>query len=223
MNRIIPFVTRFKGVLLSSNMTEYKLPLRNRKGEILDYCLVSPEDFEHLKKYYWNKSCGYVKGNVDKQNWLIHRYIIIKILDNDIDSSVHVDHINNNPLDNRRENLRIATSKENNRNKKKLDNTTSKYLYVYYRDIYENKWVANIKHNGKYITAYYSNEIHAAYQVDLWIDEYNIPYAKKIMLNHQMTSFHTNQDQKKLNYHLVFILNIINILSSLIITKNTLI
>jgi hypothetical protein len=160
-------------------MTEYKLPLRNRKGEILDYCLVSHEDYCFLSKfnYYKNKD-GYAQGNINKKLWLVHRYIMINILNHEIESSVHVDHINSNPLDNRRENLRIATAHGNSRNRKKVENRTSKYHYVSYSKSRQ-KWMANIKHNGKYLSANYLDEIHAAHQVNLWIEEYNIPFAKK--------------------------------------------
>lgn len=34
--------------------TEYKIPLRNKKKEIIDYALVSEEDFDHLNQFKWS-------------------------------------------------------------------------------------------------------------------------------------------------------------------------
>jgi len=57
-----------------------------------------------------------------------------------------VDHINGNAFDNRRCNLRVVSHKQNNRNSKCRDNTTSKFKGVY-RNKYGN-WVAQIYIDG---------------------------------------------------------------------------
>lgn len=41
------------------------------------------------------------------------------------------------------------------------------------------KWVATIRFNGNCFTAYYIDEKCAAYQIDLWIEQYDIPFVKK--------------------------------------------
>ena len=33
---------------------EYKIPLRNKSKEIIDYCLVSKEDYHILNRYKWS-------------------------------------------------------------------------------------------------------------------------------------------------------------------------
>ena len=72
----------------------------------------------------------------------IHRLIM------DAPKGMDVDHINGNPLDNRKSNLRICTHAENQRNKGAYKNNTSGYKGVswYKRD---KKWIAGIKHNNK--------------------------------------------------------------------------
>jgi len=79
---------------------EYKIPLRNKNKEIIDYTYVSKEDYDELNKYKWCKSGKYAQGTINNKLWRIHRYIIIKILNNNINSKIFIDHINNNPLNN---------------------------------------------------------------------------------------------------------------------------
>jgi hypothetical protein len=59
-----------------------------------------------------------------------------------------VDHRNSNSLDNRRENLRIATQAENMQNRKKRKNTSSRYIGVWYAKE-KSKWESRIWHNGR--------------------------------------------------------------------------
>ena len=76
-----------------------------------------------------------------------------------------IDHINGNRADNRFENLRIATYKENSRNRKKIDNKTSKYKGVYWYKRYH-KWKATIGYEGRAIHLGYFHdeyEAHLAY------------------------------------------------------------
>ena len=76
-----------------------------------------------------------------------------------------VDHINGNPLDNRRANLRICTSAENRRNSKLYSHSKSGLKGVYF-DKQKNRWRARITVNyrrmflGNFGT---KEEAHAAY------------------------------------------------------------
>ena len=66
------------------------IPLRNRNKEIVDYCIVSPEDFELLNQYkLYKNNDGYVEGYINIK-WIIHRYIMIEILGYKIDSQTKV-------------------------------------------------------------------------------------------------------------------------------------
>ena len=71
---------------------------------------------------------------------------------------MHTDHINGDTLDNRKENLRVATREENGRNRGKARTNTSGFKGVVYvkkkKDMINElskPWQAQVKHNGKYI------------------------------------------------------------------------
>ena len=159
---------------------EYKLPLHDRFKNLTGYCLVSKEDYEHLSKLKWSQNKkGYVCSTINGVPWNIHRYIMIVLRKMNLVSKQLVDHINNNKADNRRENLRVCTSTENARNKKKKENTSSKYICVSYEKTLC-KWIARLKLGGgkKDLRAQYEKEDHAAYQVNLWVEEYKLEFAK---------------------------------------------
>lgn len=87
-------------------------------------------DHEIISKYKWQYHHGYAKAQV----WIkgvggyglyMHRLILgLK------KGMKHVDHINHNPLDNRRCNIRICSHRENMRNSKSRKNSSSKFLGV---------------------------------------------------------------------------------------------
>ena len=116
--------------------------------------LIDLEDIDIVKKYKWRlNSSGYITSGSD--NLAIHRLII-----NCPDDMV-VDHINHNPLDNRKSNLRICTISQNNMNRGLQSNNSSGYVGVsFYKPT--NKWVAYIKINSKTIKlGYYDTKEEA--------------------------------------------------------------
>ena len=113
--------------------------------------IVDEADFEWLsqwKWYFWKgrngngyairkDNLGIVDGIRKWDIFRMHRVIM------SAPSNMQVDHINVNPLDNRRENLRLCTHRENTYNKKK-SRGSSKYKGVSWkRD--NNKWQAAIR------------------------------------------------------------------------------
>lgn len=78
-----------------------------------------------------------------------------------------IDHINGNTLDNRKENLRICSQLENNRNKRKSSGRSSRYIGVHYNKIAKN-WRSQIQSGDKRIeVGSFNSEIEAAKARDL--------------------------------------------------------
>lgn len=113
-------------------MSEGRLvPLRNRKGEVVNHAIVSEEDFERVMEWKWHQSKvrdkTYAMNKINKKTWSLHHFIMGKP-----HAGMIIDHKNSNGLDNRRENIRFATSKQNGQNRivKATETSTSPYIGV---------------------------------------------------------------------------------------------
>ena len=114
------------------------------RGEI---AVVSDEDYDYLNKFSWH-SCpgGYVKRTVDRNKTvLMHREVVIRM---GLQLLEDVDHRDNNPLNNQRDNLRVATVSQNQANSKmNITNVTGFKGVVF--NARQNKWQAQIRHRGQ--------------------------------------------------------------------------
>lgn len=112
--------------------------------------LIDVTDYLKFSKcaYYVN-NYGYVvrtqKINGQKVAQLLHREIM------NCPKGMEVDHINGNRLDNRKENLRVCSRIENQRNKKLYKNNTTgaKGIYMHKNKNRNKRWQAYIKVNNK--------------------------------------------------------------------------
>ncbi len=144
----------------------YKIPLRNKNKEIIDYILVSEEDYEKVNKIKWHISLskdGYkhVTGKINNRDIRLSHFIFGKPKDGYI-----IDHIDNNSLNHQKENLREITYSENSQNRNKTTKeTTSKYIGVSYKKNI-NKWCAQYSCNN---LGNFENELDAAKQYDKYI------------------------------------------------------
>lgn len=113
-----------------------------KKGEEI---LVDKYDFDKVKKFSWCISkTGYCVANVGNGRvQKIHRYILDLTDPNQV-----VDHINHNPFDNRRQNLRICTAKENSYNQR---GNSNRDLPIGIRYTNSDKYQASIYVDGKTI------------------------------------------------------------------------
>lgn len=100
---------------------------------------------------------GYICAGIDNQYYGIHRLIWLYMTGTMPPNEV--DHINGNRQDNRFCNLRLATKKQNQQNRKKQNNNKTGITGVgWHKD--SKKWAAYIKHNLK--------NIHLGIYDDIW-------------------------------------------------------
>lgn len=131
---------------------------------------VDNSDYEMLNQYKWCASvdrCGHVYAMSKIRhdgvicNIKMHR-LLLKPKKGEI-----VDHINGDTLDNRKENLRIATPQQNKFNSKKVY-ASSGFRGVQKTNDHCNRWRARIKVNKKWINLgsfESAEEASAAYQI----------------------------------------------------------
>lgn len=123
--------------------------------------LFDKEDYEKIKNYCWFKSNrGYVVTTIPLDNGVtktisMHRLIM------DADKDSLVDHIRHNKLDNRKSELRIVDSIQNERNSELAKNNTSGVTGVTWHSR-DNVWQARIKVNYQYIHLGYFNSFNDA-------------------------------------------------------------
>jgi hypothetical protein len=116
--------------------------LSNRK------VLFDPEDWDKIKIFIWRlqqiegKKFKVVSGARKTQIYM-HQVIL------GCPKGFVIDHINGNPLDNRKSNLRVCTQQENSFNRPRSKNNTSGYKGVSKRKE-TGKFRAYIHHNFKY-------------------------------------------------------------------------
>ena len=103
------------------------------------------EDYDKIKDYTWREEIdhsGYHFLSTTKN----HKHIIMSW----VIIGKYYDHINRNPFDNRKENLRLSTYTENARNRSVAQNNTSGIIGVHWCNTHC-YWVAQIGYNGKRI------------------------------------------------------------------------
>lgn len=118
--------------------------------------LVDAEDYRWLKWFRWRISHGYAVCNSGP----MHRIIV------DATSDWLVDHKNRNRLDNRKENLRLATALQNVVNRAKSTSAKAsqfKGVYIIPSSHRKKPWRARIRINGRHVSlGYFETELAAA-------------------------------------------------------------
>jgi DUF971 family protein len=113
--------------------------IKRRNGDVFEI-LISPQDIDKVNQKTWHmgwRKCikgfyvecceylGLIDGKPKYKTIMLHRFIL------DANEQILVDHINNNPFDNRRENLRTTSIDKNSQNRKsKNSNNTTGYRNV---------------------------------------------------------------------------------------------
>ena len=128
------------------------------------YVIVDEKEYDNLYLIPIHVSDGYPRIRKNGKQMLLSRYLIGE-------SDLCVDHINRNPLDNRRINLRFVSKLQNSRNRTKKLNTSSQYIGVYLSK--SNKWISRISINNKNINlGSFKCEVEAAEARDIATKKY---------------------------------------------------
>lgn len=103
------------------------------------YALIDDGDYNLVKEYKWYlDDMGYARSSSNKQNIRLHQLVFGKA-----SKGMVIDHINQNRLDNRKENLRYLPHRSNLINSGAPVNNTSGIRGVRW-DKSRNKWIAYI-------------------------------------------------------------------------------
>ncbi|HNC58874.1 MAG TPA: AP2/ERF family transcription factor [Leptospiraceae bacterium] len=139
---------KFNDYTIEDNIVKIRL-----KNDV--YALIDLDDLEKVSKYRWcyytNKTTGYSTVRATKKS-KSSSVVIAKVIMGVVEESIIVDHIDGNTLNNKKENLRLATLAENNRNKASAKNSQVEFVGVVKR---KTGFGANIKNRwlGTYKTA----------------------------------------------------------------------
>ena len=109
------------------------------------------EDYELIKDYCWS-TCEPVQGYVRIETTINNKGVNMAQL---LTGKNDIDHIDRNPMNNRRINLREATRSQQAMNRKRQSNNTSGFIGVYLNKK-NNKWFSTIKIDGntKYLGSF---------------------------------------------------------------------
>ena len=144
----IPLSQGFVAVVdaIDADLSQFKWSAANEKGKVYAFRRVK------------------IGFNQHKKEWL-HRVILERVLGRQLEGKEFTDHRNSNGIDDRRENLRLATQRQNTANRKLNKNNTSGYKGVHFNRN-NNSWIAEISSgNEKFNLGRFDNpqDAYAAY------------------------------------------------------------
>jgi hypothetical protein len=178
-----------------------KIPLRNIKGDVVDYAIVSACDAEAVNKHSWHmRSGGYAQATISHideagirriKHTRMHYFIADEMGLKPTSAKQKVlDHILGGGLINTRENLRWATRRVNGHNMKKRGGCKSQYRGVAPSPSTKGVWTATIRNGlSEKISASFRSEQAAAW----WWD-------KQAVALHGTNASHLNKVEKPANY-----------------------
>lgn len=148
--------------------------------------IVDDEDYEKVSQYKWyaNIKNDYSTPYAYRKQWISEKkkYISIamhRFVFGLVTGYLDVDHRNGNTLDNRKENLRVATHQDNMRNRKVNSKRGYKGVSYCNRDKLIKKWRAYIQIKGKFRNlGYFMTAEEGAKAYDIAAKEYYKDFAR---------------------------------------------
>jgi len=161
--------------------------LYNKKCEENARTKIDIDDIEKIKQYKWYLSSnGYAITKIKGNNITIHQILFEN----------KMDHINRDPLDNRRSNLRKCTQQQNLRNTKLSNSNTTGIKGVYLHNPYKNKWYARVEVNQKHIyLGLFQNKRDAAIARLKGERKYFGEFQNKILEKQTMKMFNIKEEE----------------------------
>lgn len=157
--------------------------LYNQKNECIGNFVIDKKDIEKVKYHKWRISHDHVVTGLPAKG--TQRDLAHVIMGFDArKSDLVVDHVNGNPLDNRKQNLRICTQGQNCCNKSFTSNNTSGFIGVSYRKE-KNRYDPEIRIQGK--------RCHLGYCKTLEEAAYKRFYAEQLVFE----DFKNDQEQER--------------------------
>jgi hypothetical protein len=120
-----------------------------RGGELYWRVRPSPTAGAGARAGYLKKTNGYRYIKINGSDYLEHR-IIWKLHNGRDPGHLYVDHIDGDALNNKPQNLRLATNSQNQRNRARSASNNSSGITGVYWDARRQKWRARIMVNGKH-------------------------------------------------------------------------
>lgn len=144
------------------------IPLEDAKGNVQGCTIVDAGDYAEASEYRWHlHPQGYAAAFADNRTTLMHRFLM-----DARPGDPQVDHENRRRLDNRRDNLRMATRQENQHNQTPQRGRTSEYRGVSW-NTRERKWYVFQKLDGRQVyLGSYDDETVAAGIARSWREEH---------------------------------------------------
>lgn len=102
-------------------------------------------DLDRIKSHKWFYDGGYASTVINHKKISMHRFLM------EAPSNMEVDHKDGDKLNNKRDNLRLCTRKENAKNRSLNSNNVSGFSGVHFTNSEKRRkrWVASIRVNGK--------------------------------------------------------------------------
>ena len=147
--------------------------------------LIDEDDAHILSRYSWraptNRNKTYVRCDTRKQGKKVYLLLHREILGLKVGDKLQADHINGNSLDNRRENLRVVTPRQNNLNsKKKYSKHGNRFRGISTRKY---GFPSQIRVNGKLQhLGTYKTDVEAAYAYDMASLEHHGEFGRRNFL-----------------------------------------
>jgi hypothetical protein len=150
------------------------VPLYRRDGSVCAEALIDTADANAVLEFRWfMDNRGYARSRPPGHDMLWMHRVVLGLRKGD---GLEVDHINLNPLDNRRANLRLVTREQQAQNRQPIRGT-SRFRGVQW-DGEKKRWRARHQLNGRRISlGTFLDEVEAARAAEAW-RQVNMPFAQ---------------------------------------------